>query len=47
MDSRADLLFADEHLQSRKDVTFALENQCDYTSRLIARFLLPFLSLPP
>ncbi|GAB7359484.1 hypothetical protein MBLNU230_g6129t2 [Neophaeotheca triangularis] len=36
-----------QHLQSRKDVAFALENQCDYTSRLVARFLLPFLHLPP
>ncbi|KAK5173530.1 uncharacterized protein LTR77_002211 [Saxophila tyrrhenica] len=36
-----------EHLQSRKDVTFAQQNHCLYTSRLVARFLLPFLNLPP
>ena len=36
-----------EHLQRRRDVDFAPENQCRYTSRLVARFLLPFLALPP
>ncbi|KAF2725519.1 hypothetical protein K431DRAFT_238701 [Polychaeton citri CBS 116435] len=32
-----------EHLRSRENVTFAPENQCLYTSRLVARFLLKFL----
>jgi len=34
------------HLHSRRDVTFSRENQCMYTTRLTARFLLPFLGLP-
>lgn len=34
------------HLQTREKVTFSSENQCQYTSRLVARFLLPFLNLP-
>ncbi|TKA73373.1 hypothetical protein B0A55_06370 [Friedmanniomyces simplex] len=36
-----------EHLRSRENVPLASENQCFYTSRLVARFLLPFLGLPP
>jgi len=36
-----------EHLESRRDVPLAKDNQCLYTSRLVARFLLPFLDLPP
>ncbi|KAK3046092.1 hypothetical protein LTR09_012385 [Extremus antarcticus] len=35
------------HLQEREKVAFAKENQCLYTSRLVARFLLPFLNLQP
>jgi hypothetical protein len=35
-----------EHLLSRKDVPLHQDNQCKYTSRLVARFLLPFLNLP-
>ncbi|KAF2767432.1 hypothetical protein EJ03DRAFT_353055 [Teratosphaeria nubilosa] len=35
-----------EYLQSRKDVPLGHENQTKYTSRLVARFLLPFLGLP-
>ncbi|EME80086.1 uncharacterized protein MYCFIDRAFT_204448 [Pseudocercospora fijiensis CIRAD86] len=34
------------HLRSRENVPFSLENQCRYTTRLTARFLLPFLDLP-
>ncbi|PIA90449.1 hypothetical protein CB0940_11232 [Cercospora beticola] len=37
----------ESHLRSREDVQFSLENQCLYTTRLTARFLLPFLNLPP
>ncbi|KAF2212534.1 hypothetical protein CERZMDRAFT_90623 [Cercospora zeae-maydis SCOH1-5] len=33
------------HLQSREKAQFSLENQCLYTTRLTARFLLPFLKL--
>ena len=39
--------FIDDHLQSRSKVEFAPEKQCLYTTRLTARFLLPFTSLPP
>jgi hypothetical protein len=35
------------HLRARERVRFSLENQCLYTSRLTAKFLLPFLNLPP
>lgn len=34
------------HLRSRKDVPFSSQTQCQYTTRLVARFLLPFLDLP-
>ncbi|KAK3067380.1 hypothetical protein LTR53_015790 [Teratosphaeriaceae sp. CCFEE 6253] len=34
------------HLESRRDVPLSAQNQCCYTSRLVARFLLPFLGLP-
>ncbi|KXT06336.1 hypothetical protein AC578_9168 [Pseudocercospora eumusae] len=34
------------HLRSRENVPFSLDNQCLYTTRLTARFLLPFLDLP-
>lgn len=40
-------IFIAAHLESRKDVECAPENQCLYTSRLVARFLLPFMGLPP
>lgn len=36
----------EHHLRERENVRFSLENQCLYTTRLTARFLLPFLSLP-
>ncbi|KAK5133109.1 hypothetical protein LTR08_008219 [Meristemomyces frigidus] len=36
-----------KHLESRKDITLLPGNQCRFTSRLVARFLLPFLGLPP
>jgi hypothetical protein len=36
----------EDHLRTRGDVQFSLENQCLYTTRLTARFLLPFLNLP-
>ncbi|KAI7480476.1 hypothetical protein KC351_g6985 [Hortaea werneckii] len=35
-----------EHLESRRDVPLSFETQCRFTSRLVARFLLPFLGLP-
>ncbi|KAH9826832.1 fungal zn binuclear cluster domain containing protein [Teratosphaeria destructans] len=35
-----------EYLQGRSEVPLAHENQTKYTSRLVARFLLPFLGLP-
>ncbi|KAI7478312.1 hypothetical protein KC351_g8310 [Hortaea werneckii] len=35
-----------EHLESRRDVPLSFETQCLFTSRLVARFLLPFLGLP-
>ncbi|WPH03804.1 Hypothetical protein R9X50_00668700 [Acrodontium crateriforme] len=34
-----------DHLSIRRDVAFAPLNECLYTSRLVARFLLPFLDL--
>ncbi|KAI5358584.1 hypothetical protein Slin14017_G108670 [Septoria linicola] len=34
------------HLQERAEVQFSIENQCYYTTRLTAKFLLPFLNLP-
>ncbi|KAF7185484.1 Satratoxin biosynthesis SC3 cluster transcription factor SAT20 [Pseudocercospora fuligena] len=34
------------HLRSRENVPFSHDNQCLYTTRLTARFLLPFLDLP-
>ncbi|KAK3677713.1 hypothetical protein LTR78_002563 [Recurvomyces mirabilis] len=34
------------HLRIRQDVPLSSENQCFYTSRLVARFLLPFLDNP-
>lgn len=37
----------EDHLRQRENVQFSLENQCFYTTRLTARFLLPFLNLPP
>ncbi|KAK0866670.1 ribosome biogenesis protein ytm1 [Friedmanniomyces endolithicus] len=40
------LLEKQEHLRSREKVSLASENQCSFTSRLVARFLLPFLGLP-
>ncbi|KAK0266521.1 hypothetical protein LTS09_000474 [Friedmanniomyces endolithicus] len=40
------LLEKQEHLRSRENVSLASENQCSFTSRLVARFLLPFLGLP-
>lgn len=33
-----------DHLASRRSVECLYENQCQYTSRLVARFLLPFLT---
>lgn len=44
--THADCVSTEDHLLSRRDVEFAPENQCLYTSRLVARFLLPFLGLP-
>ena len=41
-----DILLAD-HLELRQHVECRQENQCLYTSRLVARFLLPFKGLPP
>ncbi|KAK4500068.1 hypothetical protein PRZ48_008254 [Zasmidium cellare] len=35
-----------DHLKSRENVPFGTETQCLYTTRLTARFLLPFLNLP-
>lgn len=37
---------SEDHLTSRKDVPCSPENQTRFTSRLVARFLLPFLKLP-
>lgn len=37
---------AEEHLQSRARVPLGPEFQCKYTTRLVAKFLLPFLNLP-
>ncbi|KAK6434899.1 hypothetical protein LTR95_008914 [Oleoguttula sp. CCFEE 5521] len=34
------------HLRHRSNVTLSSETQCQYTSRLVAKFLLPFLNLP-
>lgn len=34
------------HLSSRENVAFAQENQCYFTSRLTAKFLIPFFNLP-
>lgn len=34
-----------DHLLSRRDVPLGPDYQCQYTSRLVARFLLPFLDL--
>ncbi|SMR57428.1 unnamed protein product [Zymoseptoria tritici ST99CH_3D1] len=36
----------EDHLHFREEVPFAAENQCLYTTRLTARFLVPFLGLP-
>lgn len=36
---------AGDHLSNRENVPLGAENQCRYTSRLVARFLLPFLNL--
>lgn len=38
--------FTGDHLRSRRDVALGTQNQCFYTTRLVARFLLPFLRLP-
>ncbi|CZT17942.1 uncharacterized protein RCC_03780 [Ramularia collo-cygni] len=35
-----------DHLKSRENVAFSQENQCYFTSRLTAKFLVPFLNLP-
>ncbi|KAK3710302.1 hypothetical protein LTR37_010368 [Vermiconidia calcicola] len=45
-DARQLLESKKDHLVQRDHVPFALQNQCLYTSRLVARFLLPFLGLP-
>ncbi|KAM0721599.1 hypothetical protein Q7P37_002524 [Cladosporium fusiforme] len=45
-DLRELLVQKQQHLRNRKDVPFSSQNQCFYTTRLVARFLLPFLELP-
>ncbi|OQO07692.1 hypothetical protein B0A48_07389 [Cryoendolithus antarcticus] len=34
------------HLRHRSNIALSSETQCQYTSRLVAKFLLPFLNLP-
>lgn len=36
---------AGDHLESRKDIACSQETTDQYTSRLVSRFLLPFLEM--
>lgn len=45
-DARLTVIFSTEdHLRSRESVPLGPEFQCKYTTRLVAKFLLPFLNL--
>lgn len=37
--------YKQDHLRRRESVSFSLDNQCLYTTRLTAKFLLPFLDI--